>query len=262
MLFVNKRSSVESVDSIKKFCIMWSWLWTTGGLLSKSAKVRPEWTSPHRFALPWCSPTLQPPHTVESCATDLLEPRRTLVHHTQLLVILSEERLSVCFNKQITTILGFGFPGPLSDKPEDGRSLQRDYSLAIDSLTHTETRRCKGPTNVTWFFGGHRTWWQQCKMDFRGKTLCLAFWYWWCGSMIKIISVRIGMSSKNTISENSSGSGRKFRSFDRCIRKTKEQQNSKIHVLPNAGHWLHVDNPQGLIHILIDIWYQINYTNQ
>lgn len=26
----------------------------------------------------------------------------------------------------------------------------------------------------------------------------------------------------------------------------------KLHVLPNAGHWLHADNPQGLLDMMVD----------
>ena len=60
------------------------------------------------------------------------------------------------------------------------------------------------------------------------------------------------MSSKNTISEKIHlvRAANSDRWTDDIKEKLKEQQNSKIHVLPNAGHWLHVDNPQGLIHIL------------
>ena len=29
-----------------------------------------------------------------------------------------------------------------------------------------------------------------------------------------------------------------------------QQNNSRTHILPNAGHWLHVDNPEGLMHML------------
>ncbi len=263
MLFVNKiESSVESVDSIKRIFVCHGILgsglnWRT--FCRNLQKVRPELEF-HLIDLR-ChgrSPTLKPPHTVESCANDLLDlmrdvgtPHAIIGHSFGGKVVLS---VAQQIKLEQYWVLDSP-PGPLSDKPEDRHEVSnviaalRSIPLPIQkrgdvkdllmSRGFSEAIALWMTTNVKWISEEkHYVW----RFDIDGVESMIKDYFrqdFWdiieTHEYGQIHLVRAADSDRWT---------------DSIKERLKEQQNSKIHVLPNSGHWLHVDNPSGLIHIL------------
>lgn len=228
---------------------------------SRLAAQHPEW----RFVLPDLrahgdSPPLPPPHTVAACAEDLarladeLEVPEVVVGHSfggKVALACTEGRLQPTLRHVVVLDIT---PGPLT------RGLPADIATVLSAVRDAPTpapsreairaslqRHGLSDGLIAWLLTSTRhhdgEWRWKYDLDAIDQLLAdygrLDYWPLLENPPVPVRFVRAGRSDRWTPTE--------LARFEACPRVA-------LDVLPDAGHWLHVDDPEGLLALLAPVF--------
>jgi pimeloyl-ACP methyl ester carboxylesterase len=203
------------------------------------------------------SPSVSPPHTVDACARDLLQlsgelglPDAVIGHSFGGKVALSLMRY---ISPAEVWVLDSP-PGPLSDKPEDRHEVSKVITaLRAVPLPLSKRKDLKDLLMAAGFSSAIGTWMTtNLKRSPEGGLI----WRFDLDGVESLIKDYFKEDLWSMIEDDYDTDVHLVRAqlSDRwspeILARLNRQRESKVHVLPRSGHWVHVDNPTGLSEIL------------
>ena len=199
------------------------------------------------------SPSEIPPHTVDSCARDLFKlsgnvgsPDVIIGHSFGGKVALAALRY---LNPQQVWVLDSP-PGPLSDRPEDRHEVSNvisalskvpmplkkrsDLKHLLVSSGFSEAIGNWMTTNLKRTNGGY-VW----RFDLNGVESLIRDYF--KQDLWSLIETKQDAEIHLVRAQDSD------RWSESIINRLQQQNSTKLHILPRSGHWVHVDNPEGLL---------------
>ena len=199
------------------------------------------------------SPPQLPPHTVDACARDLFrlsghvgDPDVVIGHSFGGKVALALIRY--LSPKQVWVL--DSPPGPLSDRPEDRHEVSNvisalssvqiplkkrsDLKHLLVSSGYSDAIANWMTTNLKKSADGY-IW----RFDLQGVERLISDYF--RQDLWSLIETKQDTEIHLVIAQNSD------RWSDSIVDRLNGQNSTKVHTLPRSGHWVHVDNPEGLL---------------
>ncbi len=203
-----------------------------------------------------------PPNTLEECANDLarlvqelgIRPDAVMAHSFGGKVALEWARLGTCPARSLWILDSPPGAGPGGNEPPDSvvglvlSVMKRLRPVAKRSEAVQEFVTAGVPAAVaTWMASSLRLGADGYRFDFDLDALSELLADYWRRDLYEVMEKRpAGMEVHAVVGERSL----RFASVDRQRHEALAADGRiHLHVLPASGHWLHVDNPSGLIEL-------------